>query len=150
MLDYDADLAASGHMVMSEALRQPAEAVTLRRWDGETGVTDGPFAETKEHLSGIIQIEARDMAEAIRLAARMALTLHTLCGLRTERIARAYLIRTPTVAQRIVRAKARIRQLGLPYAVPAPDEMPERLGAVLRTIYLLFNEGGGAAGADLR
>lgn len=82
--------------------------------------------------------------------AQVALTLHTVCGLRTEEIARAFLLRTPTVAQRIVRAKARIRDLGLPYAVPAPDEMPPRLEAVLRVIYLLFNEGHSAqSGPDL-
>ncbi len=82
--------------------------------------------------------------------AQVALTLHTVCGLRTEEIARAFLIRTPTVAQRIVRAKARIRALGLPYAVPALPEMPPRLNAVLRTIYLLFTEGHSAhSGPDL-
>jgi hypothetical protein len=73
MLDYDAALAEGGHLVMSEALRAPTEAVTVRRWEGEMAVTDGPFAETKEHLSGVIQINARDMTEAIRLAAQMPL-----------------------------------------------------------------------------
>jgi RNA polymerase sigma-70 factor (ECF subfamily) len=73
--------------------------------------------------------------------ARVALTLREVCGLTTEEIARAFLVPTTTVAQRIVRAKARIRDERLPYAVPEPAELPARLDAVLRAIYLVFNEG---------
>lgn len=73
MLDYDADLVASGHMILSEPLKTPDHAITVRRWDGPLTVTDGPFMETKEHLSGFFLIEARDMTEAIRLAGRMPL-----------------------------------------------------------------------------
>ena len=81
---------------------------------------------------------------------QVALTLRTLCGLTTEEIARAFLVSTPTVAQRIVRAKSRITAERLPYAVPGPAEMPARLDAVLRTIYLMFNEGYSAhSGPDL-
>jgi RNA polymerase sigma-70 factor (ECF subfamily) len=72
---------------------------------------------------------------------QVALTLRTVCGLTTEEIARAFLLRTPALAQRIVRAKQRIREAGLRYEVPLPEEMGERLGPVLRVIYLLFNEG---------
>jgi hypothetical protein len=73
MLDYDDTLKASGHYVMGEPLKPPTEAVTLRHWDGALSMTDGPFMETKEHLSGFILVNARDLNEAIQLAARMPL-----------------------------------------------------------------------------
>ena len=73
--------------------------------------------------------------------ARAALTLREVCGLTTEEIARAFLTTAPTIAQRIVRAKARIRDERIPYQVPTGPELPERLGAVLAVVYLLFNEG---------
>ncbi len=73
--------------------------------------------------------------------ARVALTLREVCGLTTEEIARAYLAAPSAIAQRIVRAKKRIRDARVPYQVPEPDERPERLDAVLQVIYLVFNEG---------
>src|SRR4030095_6904317 len=73
--------------------------------------------------------------------ARIALTLREVCGLTTEEIARAFLTAPPTLAQRIVRAKAKIRDARLPYQVPSPTELPDRLDTVLQTIYLVFNEG---------
>lgn len=73
--------------------------------------------------------------------AQVALTLREVCGLTTEEIAAAFLTGAPTLAQRIVRAKTKIREAKIPYAVPAPDELAERLGSVLRVIYLVFNEG---------
>ncbi len=80
--------------------------------------------------------------------AQVALTLRETCGLMTEAIAAAYLTKPATIAQRIVRAKARIRDLALPYEVPGADELLERLDAVLRTIYLIFNEGYSASHGD--
>jgi RNA polymerase sigma-70 factor, ECF subfamily len=73
--------------------------------------------------------------------AQVALTLREVCGLATEEIARAFLASAPTLAQRIVRAKAKIRDARIPYQVPAPNELPERVDSVLRVIYLVFNEG---------
>jgi len=73
--------------------------------------------------------------------AQVALTLREVCGLTTEEIAGAFLTPAPTLAQRIVRAKAKIRDAHIPYQVPQPEELAERLGTVLRVIYLVFNEG---------
>src|SRR5215471_14535120 len=81
---------------------------------------------------------------------QVALTLREVCGLTTEEIARAFLVTPATLAQRIVRAKAKIRETPIPYEVPTPPELPERLGAVLQVLYLVFNEGYSArAGAEV-
>jgi RNA polymerase sigma-70 factor (ECF subfamily) len=82
--------------------------------------------------------------------AQVALTLRELCGLTTEEIARAFLVTPTTLAQRIVRAKTKIRETPIPYEVPTPQELPERLDAVLQVVYLVFNEGYSAAtGAEV-
>ena len=77
---------------------------------------------------------------------QVALTLREVCGLTTEEIARAFLTTAPTVAQRIVRAKGKIRDAGIPYQVPSRADLPERLDVVLHVVYLVFNEGYSASG----
>jgi RNA polymerase sigma-70 factor, ECF subfamily len=78
---------------------------------------------------------------ALRPEAQTALTLREVCGLTTEEIASAFLTAPPTLAQRIVRAKAKIREAQIPYQIPSRDDLPERLGTVLQVVYLVFNEG---------
>ncbi len=80
--------------------------------------------------------------------AQVALTLREVCGLTTEEIAHAFLSAAPTLAQRIVRAKAKIRDARIPYQVPTPAELPERLDSVLRVVYLVFNEGYSASSGE--
>jgi len=87
---------------------------------------------------------------ALSPEAQVALTLREVCGLKTEEIAQAFLITPATLAQRIVRAKAVIRDKAIPYQVPGSEELPERLAAVLQVVYLVFNEGYSAAtGAEV-
>lgn len=79
---------------------------------------------------------------------RVALTLREVCGLKTEEVASAFLVSTPTIAQRIVRGKAKIRDAGIPYETPALAQLPARLDSVLAVIYLVFNEGYSASHGD--
>jgi RNA polymerase sigma-70 factor (ECF subfamily) len=124
---------------------------------------DASMGELAERLSADAGGEERDLDgieddrlrlvftcchPALAAEARIALTLREVCGLTTEEIARAFLIGAPTVAQRIVRAKAKIKAARIPYQVPSRADLPERLDGVLQVIYLVFNEGYAASSGE--
>jgi RNA polymerase sigma-70 factor (ECF subfamily) len=120
-----------------EALRPP-----------ELGPADRVLAATAEIEDDRLRLIFTCCHPALALEARVALTLRTLGGLSTAEIARAFLVAETTMAQRLVRAKRKIAQAGIPYEVPEAERMPERLPGVLATLYLIFNEGYLASESD--
>ncbi|MFI7454039.1 RNA polymerase sigma factor [Nonomuraea sp. NPDC049714] len=158
-----------GDFSAAEDLVQDAVETALRRWPVE-GIPERPQAwlytvarrrgldvlrresNFRAKLAQLHRLEPQAADDRLRLiftcchpalapAARIALTLRVVCGLSTGQIAAAFVVPETTVAQRITRAKKKIGQAGIPYRVPAQEELPERLRSVLAVVYLLFNEG---------
>jgi len=149
-------LVSTGRFKAIDALRRGARFDASREEIAaqlETGVDDGTIAVAGADASvedDRLRLIFTCCHPALAPEARVALTLREVCGLTTEEIARAFLTAAPTLAQRIVRAKARIREARIPYEVPSPEELQDRLHAVLQVVYLVFNEGYSASsGASL-
>lgn len=158
-----------GDFDLAEDLVQDALVVAMERWPRE-GVPDQPGAwlltvarrraidklrRDATYRTRLLQLDWPQPSEpddrlqliftcchpALSRETQIALTLHTICGLSTGEIASAFLIPEPTVAQRLVRARRKIRQAGIPYRVPPAEELNQRLGEVVTVLYLMFNEG---------
>ncbi|MDF5757428.1 DUF6596 domain-containing protein [Spongiactinospora sp. TRM90649] len=158
-----------GDFAAAEDLVQDAVETALRRWPAE-GIPDRPdawlFTVARRRGLDVLRRESNYRAKLAQLpwpdptprddrlrlificchpalsrAAQIALTLRVVCGLSTAQIAAAFVVPETTVGQRITRAKRKIGETGIPYRLPAPEDLPERLGGVLAVIYLLFNEG---------
>jgi len=137
-------LVSAGRFKAIDAMRRRARfdaslAELAERLDAGTRATEGHDEDGVE--DDRLRLIFTCCHPALPRDAQMALTLREVCGLTTEEIARAFLTAPPTVAQRIVRAKAKIKRAGIPYQVPSRTDLPDRLDTVLRVIYLVFNEG---------
>ncbi|HYX65902.1 MAG TPA: RNA polymerase sigma factor [Burkholderiales bacterium] len=140
-------LVSAGRFKAIDGLRRRARFEPLDEEKLET-LSAEPEAEREEIEDDRLRLIFICCHPALAPDAQVALTLREVCGLTTEEIARAFLAPAPTLAQRIVRAKNKIRDAKIPYEVPGPSELPERLDAVLRVVYLVFNEGYSASSGD--
>lgn len=138
------------HKIIDRIRRQRrlAEKLESNPAEGLLRAIEQPDYDTEEIPDERLRLIFTCCHPALGLEAQVALTLRTLCGLETDQIARAFLVPVATMAQRLVRAKNKIRSARIPYLVPQANEMAERLGAVLTVIYLVFNEGYSATSAE--
>jgi len=144
-------LVSAGRFKAIDAMRRRARFDTSLAEIAERLDTEARMAAEQDHEGlddDVLRLIFPCCHPALPADGQVALTLREVCGLTTEEIARAFLSTAPTIAQRIVRAKAKIRDAQIPYQVPGPDELPERLETALHVVYLVFNEGYSASSGE--